>query len=103
MKLAYVAHPYTGYEETAPKQVEKIIRELRKKNHEVTYISPVNSFAHFGDTVSYDDMMMMCFNLLQKCDVLILAGNWRNSVGCKLERMLAENLAIEIVEVEKWQ
>ena len=82
--LVYVAHPYGG----DPKNVEKIkaiIRKLREENPNNVYISPVLCFGFYYNDVPYLDGIEECLTVLDKCDFIILCGDWEESRGCNIE------------------
>lgn len=98
--LIYISHPYGGKQENKQK-VEEIINKLVQTNPENTYISPIHCFGFMYDAISYEQGLEMCLNLLERCDKMMVFGNWKNSRGCTAEVLFAEMHMIpyEIKEV----
>ncbi|WP_066719937.1 DUF4406 domain-containing protein [Clostridium sp. Marseille-P299] len=91
--LIYISHPYGGMESNRI-SVENIITELSEKHPENTYISPIHCFGFMYDTVSYENGLEMCLNLLERCDKMLVFGDWKKSRGCTAEVLYAENLML---------
>lgn len=96
--LIYVSHPYGGKEENK-QAVEDIIRKLAVDNPQHTYISPIHCFGFMYNDVSYESGLDMCLNLLNKCDKMVVCGDWESSKGCTAEVLFAESnmITYEIV------
>ena len=94
-KLIYVAHPYGGLKINAD-EAEKIIRQLYKDYRGRTFISPIHGICCPYESVSFEVGMEHCFELLNRCDAILLTGDWWNSRGCKEEKSFAEDMAIPI-------
>lgn len=82
--MIYVAHPY-GNLSSNKKSVELIIKELALRNPGTTFVSPIHSFGFMYQTVSYEDGMKFCYELLRHCGSAIFCEGWEKSRGCKLE------------------
>lgn len=89
MSMIYISHPYGGQDENRQK-VENIIRTLALSHPENTYVSPIHCFGFLYDLVDYEQGLEMCLNLLEKCDKMLVFGDWKNSRGCKAEVLFAE-------------
>lgn len=87
--LVYISHPYGGKEENKQK-VEEIVSNLVKQNSGITYISPIHALDYLYHDVSYEAGLEMCLNLLEKCDKMLVFGDWKNSRGCTAEVLFAE-------------
>lgn len=48
-------------------------------------VNPAACFSPIKDALSRDEMMSMCFNLLEKCDCIYMLANWQTSKGAKEE------------------
>ena len=107
MKLVYIAHPYGGKPENA-KAVERIIEDLTAGNHpllgnpiiialhasngipsiellQAVYVSPIHQQGFMYEGTPYLAGLQKCLELLRRCDVLLLCGDWQNSKGCLAE------------------
>lgn len=84
-RLIYVAHPYSGDEQGNIKKAQEIVKELQLKHPHNTYISPLLTFGYLGGNVSYEQAMKLCASLLDRCDMILLTGDWRKSKGCLIE------------------
>ena len=103
--LAYLAHPYGGKKENADKErkVEKEIYTWISKNHsEGTIMSGIHAFCHFPyEKESFKTGIDRCLMLLNKCDSLILSGDWQSSKGCCAEYAFAVSKSMPIFEWRK--
>jgi len=82
--LIYISHPYGNNPENI-KKVEEIIHRLVKEHPENTYISPIHCFGFMYNSVSYEAGLEMCLNLLDRCEKMMVFGNWQDSRGCNAE------------------
>ena len=96
-KKVYFAHPFEGNEVNL-KKVERVIKNYVKENPEVIPVSPLHAFGYLYNEVDYTTGLGWCLALLKTCDVLVLSGEWRGSMGCTVERQIAEWNGIEVVE-----
>lgn len=87
--MIYVAHPYNN-KKSNKKSVELIIKELALKNPGKTYASPIHAFGFLYQTVSYEEGMKYCLELLSHCESVIFCKDWENSKGCLLEMEYCE-------------
>lgn len=107
MKLVYVAHPYGGDEKNA-RAVKQIIEDLTEGSHpllanpmvialhksegipsiallQAVYVSPIHQQGFMYEGTPYLAGLQKCLELLRRCDVLLLCGDWQNSKGCLAE------------------
>lgn len=107
MKLVYVAHPYGGDEKNA-QAVKQIIEDLTEGSHlllanhtiiamhtpvgipsiellQAVYVSPIHQQGFMYEGTPYLVGLQKCLELLRRCDVLLLCGDWQNSKGCLAE------------------
>lgn len=82
--IIYISHPYQNKKENKIK-IENIIKELVKEHPEHTFISPVHTFGFMYEDVEYEVGLGMCLKLLNRCDYMLVFGDWENSRGCKAE------------------
>lgn len=107
MNLVYVAHPYGGDERNA-QAVKQIIEDLTEGNHpllenptvpavhalfgvaakdlmQAVYVPPIHQQGFMYAGTPYLTGLQKCLELLRRCDVLLLCGDWQNSKGCLAE------------------
>ena len=126
IKLVYVAHPYGGKPENA-KAVQKIIESLTSGDHPLVadktpndnipvfdmpsiivgvpvedllhavYVSPIHQQGFMYEGTPYLTGLQKCLQLLRRCDILLLCGDWQQSKGCMAEFAHAMNLGINII------
>jgi hypothetical protein len=82
--MIYVGHPYKGLEENKRK-VEGIIKSLSTMNPGTTFVSPIHTFGFMYDDFIYEVGLCMCLDLLSKCDMMYVCGDYENSRGCMAE------------------
>ena len=97
--IIYVAHPYGGDPKNVEK-IKKIIRELREANPDNVYISPVLCFGFYYNDTEYLDGIEECLAVLDRCNGIILCGDWKNSRGCNIEYGYAKARNIGIFELQ---
>ena len=86
MKLIYISHPYSGQEVKNRSNAGKIAAELTKKAPHILFINPLDAMRHLKTAdASYEDILEKCKALMEKCDGIIMAGDWKNSYGCMAE------------------
>lgn len=103
MVKIYIAHPFGGQQENV-ERVQDIVTDLVKRNEELIYISPINMFGYLYNTVSYEQGMEWCLNILDTCDCLVLASDeWANSEGCCMENEYAKDKGIEIFTLDEFK
>lgn len=100
-KVVYVAHPLAGDIPGNIERAKQICREIAHRRFpEVVPVCPLPAFSFLNDENPEERNIALeyCFALLQRCDELWLAGNWRESEGCRMEKELAEKLGIPVKE-----
>lgn len=83
-KLIYVSHPYQMKEENKL-DAENVVRKLVNDNPNHTYISGLHPFYFMYDEFDYETGINMCLEVLRRCDMMYVYGDWENSRGCKTE------------------
>ena len=97
MKMIYISHPYTGEETRNRRESELIAAMLSAKLPRVVFVNPLNAFRHLQKAeLSYEETIGQCLALLGKCDGIIMAGNWKDSHGCRQERRRAQEMRIPV-------
>lgn len=101
MKMVYISHPYTGDEENNMVKAEVITRQLSEMFPSMVFINPLNTMKHLQDTeLSYDQILAQCLELMNRCDIMVMARGWEFSRGCVEEHRNAKIPVIEY-DIEK--
>jgi|GEM_PF-2501571 len=94
--VAYMAHPYGGKAENIEKACN-MAEKLAGRHPRMSIINPLDNFRHleyFGER----DILAREKQVLERCDVLIMTGDWKKSPGCMGEFSFAYNRDIPIIE-----
>nr|DAV12466.1 MAG TPA: CMP/hydroxymethyl CMP hydrolase [Caudoviricetes sp.] len=94
--VAYMAHPYGGKAENIEKACD-MAEKLADHHPRMAIINPLDNFrylAYFGER----DILAREKQVLERCDVLIMTGDWKKSPGCMGEFSFAYNRGIPIIE-----
>lgn len=97
--VAYMAHPYGGKAENIEKACD-MAENLADLHPHMAIINPLDNFRHlayFGER----DILEREKQVLERCDVLIMTGDWRTSPGCMGEASFAYAHNIPIIEPDK--
>lgn len=97
--VAYMAHPYGGKVENIEKACVMAERIAVLHPH-MAIINPLDNFrylAHFAER----DILERGKQVLERCDVLIMTGDWKASPGCMGEASFAYNHDIPILEPDE--
>ncbi len=84
-KYAFISHPYANDPIENKIKVDKICKYWSKKG--VIPISPLHLFSFYEDDSNREEIMNICYKLIDIVDVVFIYGD---SEGCKLERVYAE-------------
>ena len=95
--LIYCSHKFGGKMENA-KDVETKIKKLQLADPGNTYISPIHTFGFMYDTVSYEDGIGMCLDLLRKCDKMVVLSEKSEGVNIEIEYCIAARIPVEFLE-----
>lgn len=86
--LLYLSHPSGGLDENRI-DIEKSIRTLYKNNdiyNNFCIVSPVHCYGFMyndNSELDYDYKgLSYCTDLLMHCDIMLVIGDWENSIGC---------------------
>ena len=91
---AYISHPYMGDEEKNRVEAAEIQQVLQKRYPDILFLNPLAMFAPIAD-MDYEQVMEYCIEALQDADMVIMSGDYANSVGCMRELKAARELGIE--------
>ena len=101
-KLVYLAGPYSGDVEMNLSAAVDIAAELTNMGFSVICPHANSHWVHLRmiakghktlDPVNWYDFD---FEILRRCDFLVLMPNWKESTGARLERVFAEQLGIRV-------
>lgn len=95
--LIYCSHKFGGKLENA-KDAELKIKRLQLENPSNTYISPIHAFGFMYDTVSYEDGIGMCLDLLNRCDKMVVLSEKSEGVNMEIEYCIAARIPVEFEE-----
>lgn len=97
--VAYMAHPYGGKAENIEKACD-MAEKLADLHPYMSIINPLDNFrylAYFGER----DILEREKQVLERCDVLIMTGDWKASPRCMGEFSFAYNHDIPIIEPDE--
>ena len=97
--VAYMAHPYGGKAENIEKACD-MVEKLADLHPRMAVINPLDNFryvAYFGER----DILAREKQVLERCDVLIMTGDWRTSPGCMGYASFAYAHNIPIIEPDE--
>lgn len=100
--MIYVAHPYGG-KDANKQSVDTIMRDLIAKDDSRIYFSPIHNFGMLYFKKRYEKGLDICLDALDKCNALVLCGDWRHSKGCIGEYAFAKARGISIYELKQWE
>lgn len=101
--LVYVAHPCGGLIRKNRKECRQIIKVLTKNlGEKYVFISPILNFGHMYYDVDYICGIETCIDLLQRCNILLLTGDWKNSKGCLCEYGAARAMQMPVSELKNY-
>lgn len=94
-KIIYVAHPYGGSQKNVT-EAKELVKKFAAFTPQWFFITPLTAMLREYKAETYDRDMDLCLKLLNRCDALILTGEWKISQGCVLEYDRARKLRIPI-------
>lgn len=101
--LVYVAHPCGGLIRKNRKECRQIIKVLTKNlGEKYVFISPILNLGHMYYDVDYICGIETCIDLLQRCNILLLTGDWKNSKGCLCEYGAARAMQMPVSELKNY-
>lgn len=94
MKRVFVSHPYKNDPEGNKKRADAICKELAEKK-DILPISPLHLFSFMVDDEKREEILQVCFRLIDICDEVWIYGD---SEGCRKEAEYARRVG-EVVRV----
>jgi len=106
MKVVYLAHPIRDkrgiwYHYQNHRRAEELTLKLWSLGFAV--ISPGKNTEHFDGALPDETWLKGDLEILRRCDALILAPGWKNSVGATGERLDAIEHGVPVFEWETQQ
>ena len=95
--LIYCSHKFGGNMENA-KDAELKIKKLQLADAKNTYISPIHAFGFMYNTVSYEDGLKLCLDLLSKCDKMIVLSELSRGVNAEIDYCVDNDIPVELWE-----
>ena len=86
MKRVFISHPYKDDPKGNKKRVDTICRELAERD-DILPISPLHLFSFMEDDLQREEILQVCFRLIDICDEVWIYGD---SEGCKREAEYAQ-------------
>lgn len=97
-RIVYVAHPLASDPPGNTEKARVVCREIAEKYPGIIPVTPLLTFSFLREPEDRERALAYCQSLLLRCDELWLAGDWRSSRGCLLEKQWAEIAAIPVFE-----
>ena len=89
MRVLFVSHPFGG-QYINYKRIKNLVEMLNSSyTGKYVFISPVLMFAGLYGDRNYKDDIESCKEILDRCDGILMCGDWKNSVGCMEEYLFA--------------
>lgn len=101
-QLIYVAHPYGGDGKNKA-SIDDIMKDLVLKDKYNTYLSPIHNFSMVYFEKRYAKGLEICLDMLDKCSILILCGDWQKTRGCIGEWSFAKAMGHKIYTLDEWK
>ena len=87
MKRVFISYPFASDPEGNRKKVDSICRDLAGKG--VLPISPLHLFGFMDNDLQREEIMRVCFRLIDICDEVWVYGD---SEGCRMELEYAPSI-----------
>lgn len=103
MKRIYIAHPLRGgghdIDEIHENEesIKNIMCNLAAEEPDMLLFSPIHAFGYLDPLGPQDWVLKQCLEMVEVCDELWVFGDWKNSVGCKMEIEHAERLGKPVI------
>lgn len=90
MKMVYVSHPFTGNEEKNREEARKITSRFAYNYPDIVFINPLDAMCAQEEAgLDYEDILSQTVELMNRCDIVMMTGNWGKSAGCQVELQVA--------------
>lgn len=100
MRVLFISHPFGG-QYTNYKRIKTLVEMLNSAyTGKYVFISPVLMFAGLYGDRNYEEDIEACKELLDRCDGILMCGDWKNSEGCMEEYLFAlDNDHLTVTEI----
>jgi hypothetical protein len=88
MRRVFISHPYKDDPKENKKLADTICRELEERG-DVLPISPLHLFSFMEDDLKREEILQVCFRLIDICDEVWVYGD---SEGCRREAKYAKSV-----------
>lgn len=90
MRVLFISHPFGG-QYSNYKKIKNLIEMLNsyKYTGKYVFVSPVLMFVGLYGDRTFEEDIEACKELLDRCDGILMCGDWKNSVGCMEEYRFA--------------
>jgi len=98
MRAVYIAHPLRGDVRGNTARASELCRKISREFPDIVVVCPLMSFSFLDDENPEERQkaIVYCLELLSRCDELWLAGDWKNSEGCRKELRHAKAIGIPV-------
>lgn len=94
MKKVFISHPYADNPTCNKVKVDRICKEIVKKDTGILPVSPLHLFSFLDNDNNSTDIMDVCKHMICFCDEIWMYGD---SKGCIQEYKHAKKLGIKAV------
>ena len=102
MLNVYLSGPVTGTDDFKTRFEFGEAKVDQKFGDNARAINPVKIAEQLPESITYDEIMQICFDTIRACDVLLLMPGWQKSMGCNQEYGYAIGIGKEVVKWEEW-
>lgn len=102
MMHVYLSGPITGTEDFKDRFEFGEIKVNQKFRGTARAINPVKIAEQLPSTISYEEIMQICFDTINSCDIILMMPGWEDSKGCNQEYGYAIGIGKEVVKWEEW-
>ena len=93
MKRVFISHPFSSDPEGNRVRVDIICHDLVKQG--ILPISPLHLFSFMEDDLQREEILRVCFRLIDICDEVWVCGD---SEGCRKEREYALSQGKRVID-----
>lgn len=102
MMNVYLSGPITGTEDFKERFEYGEAKLYQKFKDTARAVNPVKIGEQLPETISYEQIMQICFDTIEACDIVLMMPGWQKSMGCNQEYGYALGLRKEVVLWEEW-
>lgn len=102
MLHVYLSGPITGTEDFKDRFEFGEIKVHQKFGDAARAINPVKIAEQLPESITYEEIMQICFDTIRACEVVLLMPGWEDSKGCNQEYGYAIGIGKEVAKWEEW-